>query len=142
MTVKLDTEGVRCIGVFESLTGARVKDCVVDNEVNKVTFVVKKGDMGLAIGKNGANINKVENRLRKVVEVVEHSSDLSEFVENLLRPACVKSVELLTKNEKCCACVKISKRYKGAAIGRNGEKIKRAKLLVKRNQNIDNLILV
>ena len=141
MTVKLDTEGIRCIGVFESLTGAGVKDCVVDNEENKVIMVVKKGDMGLAIGKDGSNINKVKRLLRMEIELVEHSSDIKEFIENLFRPAYVKSVELKTKNDKSCAYVEVFNKDKGIAIGRNGEKIKRVKLLVKRNQNIDNVII-
>jgi len=141
LTVKLDTEGIRCIGVFESLTGAGVKDCVVDNEENKVIMVVKKGDMGLAIGKDGSNINKVKKLLRMEIELVEHSSDIKEFIENLFRPAYVKSVELMTKNDKSCAYVEVFNKDKGIAIGRNGEKIKRVKLLVKRNQDIDNVII-
>lgn len=142
MTVKLDTEGIRCIGVFESLTGAGVKDCVVDNEANKVIMVVKKGDMGLAIGKGGSNINKVKKLLRKEVEIVEHSADIKEFIENLFRPAYVKSIELLTKNDKICAYVEVFNKDKGIAIGKHGEKIKKVKLLVKRNQNIDNVIII
>ncbi len=140
MTVKLDTEGIRYIGVFESLTGAGVKDCILDND--RVIMVVKKGDMGLAIGKGGSNINKVKKLLKKKIEVVEHSSDIKEFIENLLRPAVVKNVELLTtKDNKCYAYVEVSSKDKGIAIGKNGEKIKRVKLLVKRNQNIDNVII-
>ncbi len=140
--MKLDTEGIRCIGVFESLTGAGVKDCVVDNEEDKVIMVIKKGDMGLAIGKDGSNINKVKKLLRKEIELVEHSSDIKEFIENLFRPTYVKSVELMTKNNKSCANVEVFNKDKGIAIGRNGEKIKRVKLLVKRNQDIDNVIIV
>ncbi len=141
MTVKLDTEGIRCIGVFESLTGAGVKDCVVDNEANKVIMVVKKGDMGLAIGKGGSNINKVKKQLRMDIEVVEHSADVKEFIVNLLRPAYVKSVELLSKNDKISAYVGVFDKDKGIAIGKSGEKIKKVKLLMKRNQNIDNVII-
>ena len=141
MTVKLDTEGIRCIGVFESLTGAGVKDCVVDNEANKVIMVVKKGDMGLAIGKGGSNINKVKKQLRMDIEVVEHSADVKEFIENLLRPAYVKSIELLSKNDKISAYVEVFDKDKGIAIGKSGEKIKKVKLLMKRNQNIDNVII-
>ena len=141
LTVKLDTEGIRYIGIFESSTGAGVKDCLVDNDANKVIMVVKKGDMGLAIGKNGVNINKVKKLLNKEIEVVEHSPNLKEFIENLLRPAYVKSVELLNKNDKLCAYVEVLTKHKGIAIGRDGERIKRVKLLVKRNQGIDNVII-
>ncbi|MHC1600217.1 MAG: NusA-like transcription termination signal-binding factor [Candidatus Methanospirareceae archaeon] len=141
MTVKLDTEGIRCIGIFESSTGAGVKDCIVDNKANKVIMVVKKGDMGLAIGKGGSNINKVKKLLRKDIEVVEHSSDLKEFIENLLRPAYVKGVELLNKNDKLCAYVEVLTKHKGIAIGRDGERIKKVNLLVKRNLGIDSVII-
>ena len=113
----------------------------MDNEANRVIVVVKKGDMGLAIGKGGSNINKLKKLMNKDIEVVEHSPDLKEFIENLLRPAYVKSVELLQNNDKLCACVEVLTKHKGIAIGKNGERIKRVKLLVKRDQGIDNVII-
>jgi N utilization substance protein A len=113
----------------------------VDKEANKVIMVVKKGDMGLAIGKGGTNINKVKKMLRKDIEVVEHSPDLKEFIENLLRPALVKSVELLEKNDKLCAYVEVLTKHKGIAIGRDGERIKKVNLLVKRNLGVDSVII-
>lgn len=113
----------------------------MDYEANKVIMVVKKGDMGLAIGKGGANINKVKQVLRREIEVVEHSPDLKEFIENLLRPAYVKSVELLNKNDKLCAYVEVLTKHKGIAIGRDGERIKKVKLLVKRNLGIDDVVI-
>lgn len=113
----------------------------MDNKANKVILVVKKGDMGLAIGKGGSNINKVKKLLRKEIEVVEHSPDLKEFIENLLRPADVKSVELLNKNGKQCAYVEVPTKHKGIAIGRDGERIKKVNLLVKRNLGIDSVII-
>ncbi len=138
----MDTEGIRYIGIFESLTGAGVKDCVVDNDANKVIFVVKKGDMGLAIGKGGSNITKVKNMVKKDIEVVEHSTDAKEFIENLFRPAEIKSVELLTDdNGKSCAYVAVLTKQKGIAIGKNGERIKKVKLLVKRNLSIDDVVI-
>jgi N utilization substance protein A len=138
----LDTEGIRYIGIFESITGARVKDCVVDNDANKVILVVKKGDMGLAIGKGGSNITKVKNMVRKDIEVVEHSTDAKEFIVNLFRPAEIKSVELLTDdNGKSCAYVAVLTKQKGIAIGKNGERIKKVKLLVKRNLGIEEVVL-
>lgn len=141
MTVKLDTKGIRCIGLFESSTGAGVRDCVVDNDANKVIMVVKKGDMGMAIGRGGSNINKVKKLLMQDIEVVEHSPDLKEFIENLLRPAYVKSVELLNTNGKLCASVEVLTKHKGIAIGRGGERIRKVKLLVKRNLGIDDVII-
>ena len=64
MSIKLSANEIRYIALFENITGAMVKDCIIDDEHGKVTFVVKNGDMGLAIGKKGSNI-KLASRLTK-----------------------------------------------------------------------------
>ena len=58
MSIKLSANEIRYIALFESMTGAMVKDCIIDDEHGKVTFVVKNGDMGLAIGKGGSSVSK------------------------------------------------------------------------------------
>ena len=65
MSIKFSANEIRYIALFENMTGAMVKDCIIDDEHGKVTFVVKNGDMGLAIGKKGVNI-KLASRLTKV----------------------------------------------------------------------------
>ena len=50
MSIKFSANEIRYIALFENMTGAMVKDCIIDDEHGKVTFVVKNGDMGLAIG--------------------------------------------------------------------------------------------
>jgi len=84
--VKLTTEGIKYIALFESLTGAVTKDCVIDEDNDRVIFVVKKGDVGLAIGKRGVNIARVKKTIGKNVEVIEHSDDPVEFIKNLFSP--------------------------------------------------------
>ena len=141
MTVRLNTDGIRYIGIFESLTGAEVKDCIIDEEEQKVIMVVKKGCMGLAIGKKGINIKRVKEIIKKDIEVVEHSTDIKEFLENLLHPACVKRVQILNNNNKLCAYVEVLPKHKGIAIGKNGRNIRKVKQIIKRIQNIDNVII-
>ncbi|MGL6297993.1 MAG: NusA-like transcription termination signal-binding factor, partial [Methanobacteriaceae archaeon] len=51
MSVKLSATEIRYIALFEDITGAMVKDCIIDDDNGKIIFVVKNGDMGLAIGK-------------------------------------------------------------------------------------------
>ncbi len=58
--VKLTSEGMRYIALLESLTGAVTRDCVIDEDNTRVIFVIKKGEMGIAIGKKGCNINRVK----------------------------------------------------------------------------------
>ena len=54
--IKLTAEEMRYIALFQDLTRATVRDCIIDNDENRIIFLVKPGDMGLAIGRNGINI--------------------------------------------------------------------------------------
>ena len=97
MTIKFSTHEIRYIALFESMTGAMVKDCIVDDEAGKLTFLVKRGDMGLAIGKRGSTVTKVQKTVDKGVEVIEHSEDPVEFITNLMAPAKIRSIRILQK---------------------------------------------
>ncbi|ADL59023.1 MULTISPECIES: NusA-like transcription termination signal-binding factor [Methanothermobacter] len=142
MTIKFTTNEIRYIALFESMTGAMVKDCIVDDENGKVTFLVKKGDMGLAIGKKGSTVAKVQKALDKGVEVIEHSSDPVEFIKNLMAPAKIRSIRILQKeNGEKIATVETDPKNKRIAIGRGGQNIERARLLARRQHNISNIII-
>lgn len=142
MSIKFNANEIRYIALFESMTGAMVKDCIIDDENGKVTFVVKNGDMGLAIGKKGATVTKVQKAVDKGVEIIEHSEDITEFVKNLMAPANVNSIKLLQKeNKEKIATIVADTTNKKIAIGKNGRNIERAKLLAKRQHNISNIIL-
>ena len=84
MSIKFNANEIRYIALFESLTGAMVKDCIIDEDNSKVTFVVKNGDMGLAIGKGGSTVNKVQKAVDKGVEIIEFSEDPTTFIKNIL----------------------------------------------------------
>ena len=119
-----------------------VKDCIIDEDNGKVTFVVKNGDMGLAIGKKGATVTKVQKAVDKGVEIIEHSEDMTEFIKNLMAPAKVNSIKVLQKeNKEKVATVVTDTTNKKIAIGKNGHNIERAKLLAKRQHNISNITL-
>jgi N utilization substance protein A len=143
MSIKFNANEIRYIALFESMTGAMVKDCIIDEENGKVTFVVKNGDMGLAIGKKGATVTKVQNAVDKGVEIVEHSEDVTEFMKNIFSPAQIKGVKVLQKEggEKIATILTDGGTNKRLAIGKNGINIERAKLLAKRQHNISNIVL-
>lgn len=87
--IKYDSDSMSLMALFESLTGAKVKDCIVNE---KVIFIIEENEMGKAIGKSGANIKMVEGKLKKKVKLVEFSSDLLQFVKNMAYPAGVADV--------------------------------------------------
>lgn len=138
MGVKLSTESIRYIALFESLTGANVKDCLIYDD--KVVFLVRKGDMGLAIGKGGINVEKAREIIGKKVEVLEHSDDPQEFIQNLFRPVKVK-VNIVEREGKKIAYVQAPFQYKGLVIGKGGKNINKVKELVRRHHDIENVIV-
>ena len=82
--VKLTEDDMRLISQFESLTGGRSRDCVIDERNERSIFVVNPGDMGLAIGKKGASIKKASEVMGKKIEVVEYNSNPEQFLRNCL----------------------------------------------------------
>lgn len=139
--VKLSTNGIRYIALFESLTGARAKDCYEDIENNRLLFVVKNGDMGLAIGKGGDHINRVKKAIGKHVEIVEYSDDAVEFVKNAFHPVQVRNVNIVYNDGKRIAYVEVPTKEKGLAIGRDGKNIEKVKKLSLRHHSINDVII-
>ncbi len=138
MGVKLSTESIRYIALFESLTGANVKDCLIYED--KVVFLVRKGDMGIAIGKGGINVEKAREIIGKRVEILEHSDNPEEFIENVFRPIKV-SVKIIEKDDKRIAYVFAPAQYKGLIIGKGGKNINKVKELVRRHHDIEDVIV-
>jgi N utilization substance protein A len=132
---------MRYIAVFEDLTGVDPIDCVIDDDRNRLTFIVKRGCSGTAIGKSGANIDKVKRSVKKRVEIIEHSDDMYEFIHNIFRPALIKRIDVIEKGGRKLAFVHASENEKGIVIGKNGRNLKRAKTLIQRHHGFDNVII-
>jgi len=131
------------ISLFESLTGAVTKDCIIDEKLNRLIFVVKPGDMGLAIGKGGSNVKRLKRMIGKNVEVVEYSDDPEEFIKHSLSPARVRLIKISTVPDgRKMAYVTIEPQDKGIAIGREGKNISRARIIAKRYFDIDHVVIV
>ncbi|MDO5849621.1 MAG: NusA-like transcription termination signal-binding factor [Methanobacteriaceae archaeon] len=142
MSIKFTAHEIRFIALFESMTGAMVRDCIIDDEHSKVTFVVKNGDMGLAIGKGGSTVTKVKKAVDRGVEIIEYNEDPEKFIKNILAPAELKSIKVIQKEGKDkIAIITTDAPNKRIAIGKNGINIERAKLLAKRQHDIANIIL-
>jgi len=138
-TIRLKVDEISYISLFESITGAMAKDCIIDDK-GYIIFVVKQGDMGLAIGKNGSNIKRLRNYLSKPVEIVEYSDKPNEFIKSILAPARIRSVELIERPDgKKIAHVDVEPEDRGIAIGKNGKNILKARLLAKRHFAIEDV---
>ncbi len=138
--IRFTSNEMRYIALFESITGATVKDCIIDDDLNRIIFLVKGGDVGAAIGRKGKNIRLLEKMTGKKHEIIEHSEDPVEFIKNALKPARVKEIRITERPDgKTIAVVSVNPRDKGVAIGKNGRNAERTRFLVKRYFQIQNV---
>ncbi len=135
----LDERSIQYISYFENITGASIDDCM--NEDDRIVFIVKKGQIGLAIGKKGANIKKAMRDLKKEIEVIENGVDAAELIRNALSPAEIQEITISKNEGKEVALVKIDNKFRGMAIGKNGQKIDRCRKILQRHHNLDEVIL-
>lgn len=141
--IKLTADEMRYIALLETLTGAVAKDCIYEPKENRIIFVIRPGDMGLAIGKNGINIEKAKKFIGKNIELVEYAEDPENFIKNIIFPAKVRAIKITKDpNGNKLMQITVDPKDKGIAIGKNGRNIVKAKLLMKRYFDIDNVIIL
>lgn len=133
MTIKLTTDHIRTVGVFERLTGVHVKDCLMDEEC--VYFLIEPGKMGVAIGKDGNKIKNVGKTLGKSVKIFEYADTPEEMVKNFIPN--LKSMEF--KDNIMTVSIPVNDR--STVIGKNGRNIKIIREFLKRHFKIENLRL-
>jgi N utilization substance protein A len=128
------------LSMFQGMTGATTRDCVIDEKANRVIFVVAKGQMGLAIGKDGAAVKKIERAVRRPVEVVEWADDIEGLLRNVLGAKYVREVRLGERLDGTKSVeVVVDHRKKGAVLGMGGRNAEKARLLARRYFEIGNV---
>lgn len=143
MQIKLTSDELRLMSLFQSVTSATARDCILDEKMDRVIFVVNKGQMGLAIGKGGSTIKQLQNVIVKKIELVEFSEDAAEFIRNMLNAEMVNDVRISDRSDGSKqAVVTVDQRKKGAVVGREGRNAEKARLLAKRYFQITNVQIV
>ena len=133
MSIKLTTEDIRVVGVFERIVGVHIRDCLITDD--SVYFLIEPGKMGLAIGKNGINIKNVSNTLGKPVKIFEYAETPEQLVKNLIKNT--SSVEV----DNGVVTVTIPVTERSAVIGKGGKNIKMVRAFLERHFSIKNLRL-
>lgn len=126
---KLDLRVIGFINSFENMTGAKVKDAFEDKNEG-IVFVVNQGEIGKAIGKNGANIKRVGFRMKKRVKVIEYNDNPLGFVKNAIYPVQADSIEL--ENDNTIVIKVRSTESKAILLGRSKSNLIELNEIVKR----------
>ncbi len=114
----LTGEDLKLIQLFEALTGVEVMDFY---EVNNVlTFIVKEGKIGLALGRNKKNVFRLRELYKKNIRIIEDSSDIERFLKNLIYP--VKPLSIEVKDSQIV--LRLNRIDKARIIGREKKNLK------------------
>ena len=140
--IKITENEMRYMALLENMTGATIVDCILEDDDETVIFAVKKGEVGLAVGKGGEKIKRFRRMTNKQVEIYEYIDDAERFIRNALKPAKVKEIRLVDRvGGGRIAIVNVENRDKGLAIGRNGQNIKKIRFLAQRYFGLDTIVI-
>ena len=141
-SIKLTTDQMRMMSLFQNVTGATARDCVEDEKQDRVIFVVNPGKMGLAIGRGGTHIKSLQNIVKRNVELVEFDEDPTKFLSNLLNSKLVSEVKINKRADGSKqAIVVVDPRKKGIVVGREGRNAEKARMLAKRYFDITSVLI-
>ena len=148
--IKIDRESMELISLFNNISGAIIKDCLVfkspENSSEVIIFLVKKQDVGKAIGKAGEHVKDLMAKLQKKIDVIPFSDNLEEFIQFILNTTKnsikVQSIEIKeNKIGKKTIIISVRPQDRGKAIGKDGSMIRKIKELVLRHFEVNNVII-
>ena len=142
--IKLTSDELRLISLFQSITSATARDCIVDEKMDRVIFVVNKGQMGLAIGKGGTTIKQLQNVIPRRIELVEYSDNEDEFLKNILNSNMINEIKINKRIDgtKQAIVVVDSKKKGVVVVGKEGRNAEKARLLARRYFQISNVLIL
>jgi N utilization substance protein A len=136
MTIVFDTETIKTINLFETVSQASVKDCIIMDD--RIYFLIEEGGLK-KIRENGQLLKNLEKMLNKKILIFEYSKDVSLFLKNSIRG--IREIKIRNEKEEKIVEIGVDNSVKSLVIGKDGKNIKALRQILKRNYNIDNLVV-
>ncbi|MFW6013706.1 MAG: NusA-like transcription termination signal-binding factor [Nanoarchaeota archaeon] len=133
MKIKYDNEVIKVMSLFNSITQARLKDYFVDGNGLPV-FVVQEKEIGKAVGKKGANVRLLEEKLNRKIKIIEFNPDVLKFAKNLVYPMKLENAEV---EGKILTLQPEDKKSRGLLIGRAAKNLRNIEKIIKRYFDVD-----
>ncbi len=130
MTFTLDADTIKIIALAESLTRAHVKDCAMMGET--LVFIVEGPFMGKMI-------RRLEQMVKKRVKFVVYSTDIMQFLTNLVYPL---EIEKKEEKEGILYITGKDNETRARLIGRNASTLRAIEGIVKRHFPIREIRIV
>ncbi len=133
---RFDIEALNLMRLFEMITRARVRDVLVLEDMTppRIIFVVDPGNVRKAVGKKGANIRALRERLGCDVIVVQFTDSPEDFIRSYFRAFTLISVTSKPVEDGSTMLeVVVAEEEKGRLIGKGGTNLDLARRLLARH---------
>ena len=134
--IKYDINIMKYMQLFESMTRARLKDCIAGEQL---IFIVEENEIGKAIGKGGSNVRRLEGILKKKIKIVEFNADVKQFIRNFVLPLQIKDI---SEEEGVITITGFDTKTKGLLIGRERKNLDSLREIVRRYFEIEDIRVV
>ncbi|PJE81673.1 hypothetical protein COU58_01140 [Candidatus Pacearchaeota archaeon CG10_big_fil_rev_8_21_14_0_10_32_42] len=124
----IDMQDLRYLNLFMKITKLQTRYCFKYNEI--VMFGVRKEELSRALGKNGENLKRMSDIIKKRVRVVSIPNGIGNaksFIQSVIAPVTFKEIEI-TPTE---IIVNAGSENKAALLGRNKRRLLEMKKIVK-----------
>lgn len=135
--IKYDNALIKLMSFFESVTRAKLKDCFVDSS-GLLVYVVEPAQFGLAVGRAGSNVKRLETALKRKIKIVEYSDDILSFVASLVLPIRARNISFADG----VVTVAADSQSRGYLIGRGGSSLRNYESIIRRYFPIKELRVV
>ena len=133
MEIELGEKEIEISNIFESITGVMPVEMVEVEDA--LFFVVPYSRITKVIGKEGANVKKLEKRFNKKIFIFGNSNNIKQFARNLFNNVKVYQVDVVEIMGKKAVTIIAEEKDKKKIVGVNGVRIKGAKALMERMFN-------
>ncbi len=132
--IAFSNENMQYINMASNIIKIDVIDCMITED--KLIFIVKKGQLGIAIGSKAKNLEKLKRLFKKNIKFVEFDEDKERFVINLCKPYKINNVILDSSGNSTVIKVEVTPSDKSKIIGRGGRNIDIIRKLAHRHHSI------
>ena len=132
--IMLSNENMQYINMATNVTKTDILDCMITDD--KLVFIVKKGQLGAAIGIKAKNLEKLRGLFKKNIKFVEFDEDKEKFIINLFKPYKINNVTLEGDDNSIVVKVEVEVSDKSKIIGKGGKNIDIIRKLAHRHHSI------
>jgi len=136
--MKLGPKEILYMKALDEIAGVPAKDCLIKG--NQIIFLIDESFMGKAIGRKGALVKILSDKLGKQVELVAYDKKPDQFVKKMLKDLQVNSAEVAVVEGKKSLFVSMSFESKRKLLN-NASKLKKVRELLQRDYGIDSIRL-